>query len=285
MESIKRTGKLALAALLLGFGCPAFAGGYVELVGVFNDDSVNLTNRWMPLSEGSQYIHVAETEDECIVSVLDVLPPSGPDVLLPVGPDATVIKGVKVRTLWDREFIAEGECPEDPFDITVASLPVESTYDWYAQDVAGNIWYFGEHSVATDHAECDHPTASPADPILLLAGCLDGSWEAGKDIWEDVPDSDVLEGIIMLADPQKGQFYFQEYWEGEAEDMGKILNFKTVDSDYLGLLDDCVVIKEWVPLSPGSVEHKYFCKDHGLVQVEGISGGKTEWTYLVDVSP
>jgi hypothetical protein len=279
MESIKRTGKLALAAMLLGFGCPAFAGGYVELEGVvFNEFSRNLTNLWLPLPEGYQYVHVAETEDECIVSLLDVLPPAGLAT--------TEIKGVKVRTLWDREFIAAGECPDDLSAIT-AGAPVETTFDWYAQDVAGNIWYFGEHSVATDHAECDHPTAEPYDPIFEIDGCLDGSWEAGKDIWA-VPvadDPDVLEGIIMLADPQKGQFYFQEYWEGEAEDMGKILNFKTVDSDYLGPLDDCVVIKEWVPLSPGSVEHKYFCYGHGLVQVEGVSGGKTEWTYLVDVVP
>ncbi|HLF31297.1 MAG TPA: hypothetical protein VI566_09780 [Xanthomonadales bacterium] len=275
MESIKQTGKLALAAMLLGFGCPAFAGGYVELEGVFDADSRDLTNPWLPLPEGSQYVHVAETDDECIVSILDVLPP--------VGLATTEIKGVKIRTLWDREFIAEGECPVDLSAIK-AGDPVESTFDWYAQDVDGNIWYFGEHSVATDHAECDHPTAG-IDPIIGLEGCLDGSWEAGKDIWAGVDDPGVLEGIIMLADPQKGQFYFQEYWEGEAEDMGKILNFKAVDSEYLGPLNDCVVIKEWVPLSPGSIEHKYFCKDHGLVQVEGAAGGKTEWTYLVEVSP
>ena len=127
--------------------------------------------------------------------------------------------------------------------------PVESTLDWYAQDVDGNIWYFGEHSVATDHEECDHPTNGD-DPILGLDGCLDGSWEA------------------------------------EAEDMGKILNFKKVDSEALDTtFYGCVVIKEWVPLEPGSIEHKYFCRDIGLVQVEGNAGGKTEWTYLVEVSP
>jgi hypothetical protein len=247
----------------------------VELEGDFDGDSRNLTNPWLPLPEGSQYVHVAEEDGECIVSVLDVLPP--------VGLATTVIKGVKVRTLWDREFIAEGECPDDLTAIK-ASDPVESTFDWYAQDVAGNIWYFGERSVATDHATCDHPTAG-IDPVIGLEGCLDGSWEAGKDFWTGLADPDVLEGIIMLANPQKGQFYFQEYWEGEAEDMGKILSFKTVSSELLGTLNGCVVIKEWVPLSPGSVEHKYFCRDHGLVQVEGVSGGKTKWTYLVEVSP
>jgi hypothetical protein len=99
MESSKRTGKVLLAAILLGLSGTAIAGGFVELEGVFDDDSRDLTNPWLPLPEGSQLIHIAETEDECVVSVLDVLPP--------VGLMTTEIKGVKVRTLWDREFIEE----------------------------------------------------------------------------------------------------------------------------------------------------------------------------------
>jgi len=275
MESSKRTGKVLLAAILLGLSGTAIAGGFVELEGVFDDDSRDLTNPWLPLPEGSQLIHIAETEDECVVSVLDVLPP--------VGLMTTEIKGVKVRTLWDREFIEEGECPDDLSDI-MSGDPVESTFDWCAQDVDGNIWYFGEHSVATDHEECDHETDG-VDPVIGIEGCLDGSWEAGKDIWKEIDDPNVLEGIIMLADPRKGQFYFQEFWEDEAEDMGKIVNFKRVNSDYLGPLDSCLVIKEWVPLSPGSIEQKYFCYGVGLVQVKGLSGGKTEWTHLVEITP
>jgi hypothetical protein len=29
--------------------------------------------------------------------------------------------------------------------------PVEITQDWYAQDKAGNVWYFGEHTTAYKH--------------------------------------------------------------------------------------------------------------------------------------
>ncbi|MFT5138779.1 MAG: hypothetical protein ACI9H8_000716 [Lysobacterales bacterium] len=87
----------------------------------------------------------------------------------------------------------------------------------------------------------------------------------------------------MLTNPMMGQFYFQEFWEDEATDMGKVLSFKTVDSFLYGDVDDCVVIKEWVPLDPGNVEHKYYCYDKGLVLVEGNAGGKTVFADLVEV--
>jgi len=271
MKPIKQAGNLTLLTALLCFSSAAFAGGFVELEGVFDSDSPDLTNPWWPKPENTRYVYLSETEDECVVGLLDVLPTDG-----------TVINGVEVRTLWDREFIAEGECPDDLSTI-IAEQPVESTYDWYAQDTEGVVWYFGEYSVATDHEECDHETNGP-DPVFGIDGCLDGSWQAGWDVWEDEADSDILQGIIMLADPRKGQFYFQEYWEDEATDMGKVLSFKSVDSVLYGDLDGCLVVKEWVPLSPGNVEHKFYCEGYGLVLVQGNSGGKTEWTDLVEVT-
>ena len=264
------TGLAFFASLV--FSGTVLAGGFVELEGEFDEDSPELTNPWWPHPENTRYVYLSETEDECVVGVVDVLPDDG-----------TMIKGVEVRTLWDREWVVEDECPDDLSGIIEDEEPVESTYDWYAQDITGVIWYFGEYSVATDHDECDHPTDG-ADPVFGLDGCLDGSWQAGFDIWENEADDEILEGIIMLADPQKGQFYFQEYWEDEATDMGKILSFKTVNTFLYGEQEGCLVVKEWVPLSPGNVEHKYYCHGFGLVLVQGNAGGKTEWTDLVEVS-
>ena len=39
---------------------------------------------------------------------------------------------------------------------------VEDTYDWYAQDAAGNVWYFGEDTTSFDEG-------TPSK---------EGSWEA-----------------------------------------------------------------------------------------------------------
>jgi len=69
---------------------------------------------------------------------------------------------------------------------TVDGKITEETYDWYAQDDDGNVWYFGEDTKAY---LCDDHT-NPA--------CIDtaGSWEAGVD--------GALPGYLMLAEPRRG---------------------------------------------------------------------------------
>ena len=232
---------------------------------------------WWPLPEGVRFIYFAIEDGECIVSVMDVLPPGDPEAAY-----MPTIKGHRVRTVRDVELIDHDDiCNGEGNDEDLELL--EITLDWYAQDTSENIWYFGEHTVSldADEEECDRWTES--DVVWGEEGCLDGSWEAGKDIADVGVDPDeVLEGIIMLRDPEKGQFYFQEYYEDEATDMGKVLNFKRVDTFLYGEVDGCAVIKEWVPLEPGNVEHKYYCDGLGLVLVEGNAGGKTVWTDLVE---
>jgi hypothetical protein len=264
-------------ALMLFSGLAVAKGGFIELPGDFDGSSNNISNPWWPMTPGSTLVYIEEDDDECVIGVLDIIETADQYM--------TEVNGVKVREVWDREFIdedEESECDGNLDDIDDWEL-LESTLDWYAQDVDGNVWYFGEHTVATDHDECDHDTAG-VDPVLDLEGCLDGSWRAGYDIWEDEVDEDILAGIIMLDMPVKGQFYFQEYWEDEATDMGKVLNFKDIETVFYGDQEGCVVTKEWVPLEPGNVEHKYYCYGKGLLLVEGNAGGKTVYTDLVDVS-
>lgn len=264
----------AVAVLALVAGAPAIAGGLVELPRNFDATSNDISNSWWPLAPGARLIYIEEADDECIVGVVDVIPTASQS--------RTMVDGVAVREVWDREFVDNvGDCDADTADIGDWEL-LETTFDWYAQDVGGNVWYFGEFTVAFDHDECDHPITAAEGPFFA-DGCRDGSWEAGYDIWEEIADSDILPGIIMLDEPKKGQFYFQEFWEDEATDKAKILNFVDVDTFLFGEQEGCVKIKEWVPLEPGNVEHKYYCLDRGLVLVAGIAGGKTVWTDLVEV--
>ena len=78
---------------------------------------------------------------------------------------------------------------------------IEDTFDWYAQDRQGNIWYLGE-----DTAEFEGGT------ITTRAG----SFEAGVD--------GALPGINIPGDPEPGMQYRQEYYKGEAEDNGTVLS-------------------------------------------------------------
>jgi hypothetical protein len=62
-------------------------------------------------------------------------------------------------------------------------------------------------------------------------------------------------GIVVLGDPVKGYRYQQEFYEGEAEDWGRVASFVEIE----GL--ECQKTKEWTPLDTGHVEHKFYCSD------------------------
>ena len=93
----------------------------------------------------------------------------------------------------------------------------------------------------------------------------------------------------LPADPHPGDCVQQEYYEGEAEDRGKVLRDNArVAIDY-GDFEDCLVTKEWTKLDPGNVEHKYYAKDDfglglGLVYIEELKE-KTVVYELVEYYP
>lgn len=242
--------------LLLIFPAFAAAGGLQEINGVFDADSDLITNPWWPLDDFETLVYFEEGDDECVVDILEILD------------TAKTVDGVEVQEVLDQEFLDE-DCDGNGEEL------LESTLDWYAQDTSGNIWYFGEATVSYDWDECDNPDGA--------GGCLDGSWEAGQDVFG--VGSLAEAGILLLAVPEHGAFYFQEYYEDVAVDMAKVLNFKTVDTFLFGEQENCLVTKEWSPLERGAVEQKYYCEGLGLVLIAELSGGKTLWVHLVDFAP
>ena len=78
---------------------------------------------------------------------------------------------------------------------------IEKTYDWFAQDKQGTVWYFGEDTKEYENGE---------------VVSTKGSWEAGVD--------GAKPGIIMPPDPKVGHSYHQEYYPGEAMDMARVLS-------------------------------------------------------------
>lgn len=148
--------------------------------------------------------------------------------------------------------------------VTLDGVLVEETYDWYAQDSQGNVWYFGEevnnyeNGVLKDHS---------------------GSWEAGMD--------DALPGIIMHANPasQVGKPYRQEYYAGEAEDMAEILSVSESLELAFGSFEQVVKTRDWTPLEPGVEEHKFYAPGVGLVkEVNPKTGESIELIEFVIIS-
>jgi hypothetical protein len=127
---------------------------------------------------------------------------------------------------------------------------IEDTFDWFAQDRAGNIWYLGE-------ATREYANGKP--------GSTGGSWEAGVD--------GAQAGIAVPARPTAGLEYRQEYRRGEAEDAARVLSVDEQVQSPLGHFTGALLTKDFTPLEPRAVEYKFYAKGVGPVLSVGISGG------------
>ena len=143
---------------------------------------------------------------------------------------------------------------------------IEDTYDWYAPDNSGNVWYLGEATVERLYDE----------DWNFIGTSTEGSWEAGI--------AGAEAGLIMLADPRPGLSYRQEFAAGVAEDLAKVERLNAKVSVPYGTFPDALVTKEWTPLEPGAVERKYYVAGVGLGLVEEFHGGPTVREELVRVT-
>jgi len=122
---------------------------------------------------------------------------------------------------------------------------VEISENWFAQDNQGNVWYFGE---ATQKYENGAP------------GSTEGSWEAGV--------AGAKPGIIMKADPQTGDSYFQEFAAGVAQDMAQVMSGSKSVAVQAGTYSNVLQTKEWSPIESGGSEFKSYAQGIGLILEE-----------------
>jgi len=270
----------AALVLTLCASANAVAGGLFAPEFNPGDFSAPLTidNQYWPMPVNTAYVYFTKTADGCEWDEVDIT--NG----------TRHIDGIDTRIVLDRVWLDKSEsCADQLANYRTGDRTgfpygdlTETTQDYHAQDNAGNIWYLGEHTIDKTIAPEDCETyAYGTDGIFPgINGCLDGSFIAGE--------NEALPGIVMMAEPSKGDFYQQEFDEDNAEDWGKVLNFVPVEGDAGGQYVNCLETKEWSPLEHGAIEHKYYCPEAdggrgALVQVEAVSGGPTEWTRLIDV--
>lgn len=208
------------------------------------DFTTGQNNIYMPQAIGTTYVYEAELPDE--VERNEVF----------ITSDTIEILGVTCTVVHDAAWVYVREL--DAWFLT------EDTFDWYAWDNYGNVWYFGEDTVAIIYDENWIPVGLSTE----------GSWKAGVDGAEA--------GIVMLADPFPGVSYRQEYYEDIAEDMGKVLRLNASVSLENRDFHGCLKTKEWTPLAPGEIEHKYYAPGIGLIFVEELKE-KTVKVKLVDI--
>ena len=240
----ERMNRSAVAAASIGFiciaaGCGSDAKGSggadrPELGPAHLDPSQfvqTIDNPYLPLEPGTRWEYTAvssDGEERIVVTVLD---------------ETKVVDGVTATVVHDKVTMKDGSLVED-------------TYDWFAQDKKGNVWYLGEATKAYD-----------GDKVSRS-----GSWEAGVD--------GARAGIFMLADPKVGATYQQEYYKGEAEDVGEVIARDQSVTGPTGSYDDVLKTEDTTPLEPGLVEHKWYAPGVGTVQEQDISGGDEKVTLV-----
>jgi hypothetical protein len=136
---------------------------------------------------------------------------------------------------------------------------VEDTFDWYAQDDQGSVWYMGEDTTAYDGGMTSK----------------EGSWQGGVD--------GALPGIIIKGTPKVGETYYQEYLAGEAEDQGQVLAVDAAVTVPVGSFTGCVQTRDFTALEPDVEENKYYCPGVGQVRAMITKGG-TEHEDLIRVT-
>lgn len=196
----------------------------------FTGDAID--NPYFPLKPGTTFLY--EGQEDGI--------PARDETL--VTHDFRLVDGVLCVVVRDRAYL------NDP------AILVEETFDWYAQDKFGNVWYFGEEA-----------TEFPS-------GSKEGSWEAGE--------NGALPGILMEAHPRVGNQYSQELAIGVAQDMAQVLSVNKALAISLGSFDDLLLTKEWSPLEKGVTEHKYYAPGVGFIYGVMVKGG-SENTELVKI--
>jgi len=122
---------------------------------------------------------------------------------------------------------------------------IEDTRDWYTQDKAGNVWYFGEIALNFEDGQVVD---------------IDGSWKAG--VYGALP------GILVYALPQVGLTHRQEFLLGEAEDVAQLEAIGVTVTANGVEYTDCRQTLEYSPLEPDDFEYKYAKEGVGVVLEE-----------------
>jgi hypothetical protein len=156
------------------------------------------------------------------------------------------IDGVTTRVVEDRLYLD--------------NVLKERTSDYYAQDRCGNVWYFGE-----DTAELDRHGKVVS---------TEGSFHAGVD--------GAQPGVFMQAHPQVGRKFRQEWYQGHAEDMFKVIDRSAPVTVPYGSFRHALRTAETNALEPEVLDNKYYVKGIGEVAELAVKGPR-EALRLVEI--
>jgi hypothetical protein len=244
IKAVATAGGVVGAALALGLGVAASAGTPSRSSGLpqGNDPvhldpahfSANIDNPRWPMTVGSRWVYrVVDSSDGSVQR----------DVIKVTNRTKMIADGIKARVVSDI--------------VRDHGKPTEVTKDWYAQDRRGNVWYFGEHTVAYHHGRQSD----------------NGTWEAGV--------GGAMPGVALPAKPRVGMSYREEYSKGVAQDQSRVLALDEQAQVPAGHYKPVLMTEDYSPIEPKVSELKFYAKGSGqAVLAIDVSGG-TEREELV----
>lgn len=200
------------------------ATAVAALAGTGAGYSPQVTNQWFPLTPGTELVYKGTKDGKPTRDVVRVTR------------QTITIAGAKCIVV--RDLLYEGAKLE------------ERTSDYYTQDRAGNVWYFGE-----DTAELD---------ATGKVTSREGTWRAGRD--------GAKAGIYMPAHPRVGQTARQEYYKGQAEDHFRVVSLNATVRVPFVSSRNALETREWTPLEPGTLDQKIYVRGIGTVKETSLKG-------------
>ena len=175
------------------------------------DFTAGSDHRYFPLEPGRQWIYRESAPDGPTLRV----------VVTVTSQTRRIANGIEARVV--RDTVTEG------------GEVVEDTFDWYAQDADGNVWYLGE-----DTAEFEDGRITTRE----------GSFEAGVD--------GALPGIIMPAEPEVGDALPPGVRRGRGGGRGEVLALDQQAQVDAGHFTDVLLTADTIPLEPRVLEYKLY---------------------------
>lgn len=189
---------------------------------------LDIDNPYFPLVPGAKYEYEeTSVDDETGETVTQ-------RIVVEVTNQTKLVNGVLNRVVLDRVY-------ED-------GLLIEDTVDWHCQDDNGNVWYFGEETIAFEYD----------DDSNLIDSTIEGSWEAGVD--------GASPGIAMEAKPSVGDRYYQEFQANGALDFAEVLATNQTVKGPLGTFKSVLRTEDINLREPGALEHKFYAPGIGFIQ-------------------
>ena len=167
--------------------------------------------------------------------------------------DTKDILGVSSLIVKDSEFDCEGCSRSESISNRSDDVLTDEKLSYYAQDGKGNVWLLGETVTEYKYDEAGN----------LIDTDDSESWLAGE--------GQALPGLIMTANPEVGEAYYQRFDIGEAENQAEVIE-TNLSLDIGGeTWENVVKIEDFSALEPEESDLKYYAPGVGLILEEELN--------------